>query len=437
MLFSLGCAAEVPPAAAIADQMREPGLGMAAKLERIPVLSTNRPAAAATAQEEVARPAAGQEIILKGMVLNEAHTGDTQKSVFVYAVDGPPEIKAQVAQLLAENYPAKGLDAQAARNLQALWTQRLKYLITGPLAGTLHEQATYGARQVMAVTGAVAEHDGQKWITVSHCEPTSFKYPARMLAPDQPLVTPDQPLVTPDREPLVLKLGGLSLKCLWVPPGSFFMGEPYYQCPHWQEDPPHLVKLTKGFYLAEHPITWEIFHAVMGGSSGADKPAQAPANLSCADMYKFCALLSDQTSRKVRPPTAAEWEYAARVGTSNPTFPEKYKDQDSSATKPMVVKSKTPNPWGFYDMFSAGWESVSDGSATLDRQDTVDPQHIPPDDKGQADPARKHGHFGKGNASYAISELEYIDSQPGPESTYPGPFRFRVVVEARPDSASK
>jgi hypothetical protein len=40
--------------------------------------------------------------------------------------------------------------------------------------------------------------------------------------------------------------------------------------------------------------------------------------------------------------------------------------------------SKAPNAWGFYDMFSSGWERVSDGSAQLDRQDTVDPQHIPP-----------------------------------------------------------
>ena len=43
-------------------------------------------------------------------------------------------------------------------------------------------------------------------------------------------------------------------------------------------------------------------------------------------------------------PTAAEWEYAARVGTSNPTFKEKYKDQDSSNVRPMAVKSKPPMP---------------------------------------------------------------------------------------------
>jgi len=372
---------------------------------------------------------AGKEITLKGMVLNNAHTGEEQKGVFLYVLDGPPEIRAQVEKIVAEYYLEKGLDADAARKLQDLWTQRLKYFIAGPLADELHQQATYNARQVMAVTGVVEEKNGQKWIAVSKHQPAAFKYPVRMLAPDRPFEMPD-------REPLMLPISrGLSLKCIWVPPGRFFMGEPYYQCPHWQEDPPHMVTLTKGFYLAEHPITWEICDAIMDTRRSAEKAAKAPANLGCTDMYRFCAMLSAKTGRQVRIPTAAEWEYAARVGTSNPTFRERYVDQDSSAVKPMVVKSKPPNAWGFYDMFSSGWERVSDGSSLLDRQDTIDPRHIPAEDNGRADPNRKHGHFGKGNAGYAISEIEYISSEPGPEEAYPGIIRFRVVVEAEPKSS--
>ena len=126
-------------------------------------------------------------------------------------------------------------------------------------------------------------------------------------------------------------------------------------------------------------------------------------------------------------PTAAEWDYAARVGTSNPTFAVKFKDQASDATKP--VKSKAPNAWGFYDMVSTGWERVSDGSDSIDRQNMVDPRHIPPEDSGQADRYRKHGHFAKGNAGYAVGEVEYIQSDPCPPNEYPGVVRFRVVVE--------
>jgi hypothetical protein len=82
-------------------------------------------------------------------------------------------------------------------------------------------------------------------------------------------------------------------------------------------------------------------------------------------------------------------------------------------------------------MVSTGWERVSDGTGELDRQDMVDPQHIPPEDSGRADRNVKHGHFAKGNASYAVGEIEYISSEPSPPKTYPGVLRFRVVVEGQ------
>ena len=173
-------------------------------------------------------------------------------------------------------------------------------------------------REAKAVTGVVSEKDGKKWLTASKWEATTFAFPAKMLAPDKPFVMPD-------KEPLVLKISdNLSLKCIWVPAGKFLMGEPYYQCPHWQEDPPHMVTLTRPFYMAEMPISQEIYEAVMGNNPSKLKEPKLPVhNVACVDMYKFCQILSEKTKRKIRIPTAAEWEYAARVGTSNPTFPER------------------------------------------------------------------------------------------------------------------
>ncbi len=375
-----------------------------------------------------ASPPAGNPVTIKGMVLNNVHTGEAQKSVFAYALDGTPEIRAELDRIMAENYPDKGLDGDAARKLQDQFTAKLKYFIAGPHAEELWTKATYGARQPTALTGVVTEKDGKRWITVSKYAETTLRYPAKMLAADKPLVMPD-------KAPLVLKINDhLTLKCIWVPPGKFLMGEPYYQCPHWQEAPPHIVTLTKGFYMAEHPITQEMFEAVVGSNPSLEKKAKAAVNVSCAGMYAFCRILSQASGRKVRVPTGAEWEYAARVGTSNPAFRGKYKEQDSSSPQPVAVKSKPPNAWGFYDMVSSGWERVSDGSGQLDRQDMVDPQHIPPEDQGKADPKGKHGHFGRGNGEYAVSELEYITSELGAEKTYPGVIRFRVVVEAEQET---
>ncbi len=126
-----------------------------------------------------AGPPAGNQVTIKGMVLNNVHTGENQKSVFIYALDGTPEIKAEVDRIMAENYPDKGLDGDAARKLQDLFTAKLKYFIAGPLAEELCTKATYGARQPMAVTGVVTEKDGKRWITVSKYAETTYQYPGQ------------------------------------------------------------------------------------------------------------------------------------------------------------------------------------------------------------------------------------------------------------------
>ena len=376
------------------------------------------------AQAAEAPAAQGAEVTLTCNVLSNVHTGEKEKSLFMLAYAGTPEIKAEFDRIVAEYYPDKGLDAGAAVKIQDQFMTRLKYFVDGPVAEKLWNEARYSVRQAMALTGVLSERDGKKWITASTCVPaTKFSFPAKMLAPDKPFVMPD-------KDPLTLKISdALSLKCVCVPAGKFLMGEPYYQCQHWQEDPPHLVTLTRPYYMAEHPVSQEIYEAVMGNNPSTMKEPKMPVhNVDCSNMYKFCELLSAKTGRKVRVPTAAEWEYAARVGTSNPTFPQKYKEQNSNAdtkyhTAPLPVKSKAPNAWGFYDMHSGWWERVSDGTRVIDRNETVDPVHIPPQDKSEATRGQKHGHMGKGQWTYEISEIEFIDSSAGD-------MRFRIVVEA-------
>jgi formylglycine-generating enzyme required for sulfatase activity len=235
----------------------------------------------------------------------------------------------------------------------------------------------------------------------------------------------------PDKEPVLLKISDkLTLKCVYVPPGKFLMGTPVYMWPYFVEEYPHLVTLTRPYYLAEVPITQEMFEAVMGSNPSVVKDPQLPVqNPLFADINKFCLVLSEKNGKKVRLPTDAEWEHAARVGTSNPGFAEKYKDQNSTGPNgfkaPLTVKSRKPNAWGLYDMASSWWEISADKGMYNIRHDDVDP-HYPP---GVENARSQRSGRGIIKDNWSIGTHEFITEK----ADYAGQ-KFRVLVEAEPPS---
>jgi hypothetical protein len=377
--------------------------------------------------------AAPAEVTLQGsMVCNGACIPDPKAEdhiMVIYAIDGTPEIRAEVAAIITELYPEKGLDADAATKLMDRFTGRLKFYIA-PDSPAMQEpklKANLGRNhycqpaEAMAVTGVVFEKDGRKWITASKIEPARLKYPGPMLAADRPFAMPD-------KQPLVLKVDdALTIKCIAIPPGKFLMGTPVYTWPYFVEEYPHPVTLTKPFYLAEVPVTQEIYEAVMGAGNNPStvKDPQLPVEgPHFADIEIFCQRLSEKTGRKVRLPTDAEWEYAARVGTSNPGFAEKYRDQNSGGPdgfkSPLKVKSKKPNAWGLYDMASCWWEITADKGMYNVRHAEVDP-HYPPAGPDLARIQRSGRGILKDN--WSIGTHEFIT-----EKGYAGQ-KFRVLVE--------
>jgi hypothetical protein len=382
------------------------------------------------ARAEDPSPTPGAAVTLKGsMVCNGACIPDPKDEDHVpvlFAIEGTPEVRAEVERIVKEHYPEKGLDGDAAQKVMDQFSARLKFYIDPDSPALKDARKNTGKNhycqpaQASAVTGVVTEKNGKKWITATRIEPARLRYPDVMLAADKPFVMPDRPSV-------LLKISDkLTLKCVCIPPGKFLMGTPVYMWPYFVEEYPHLVTLTRPFYMAEVPITQEMYEAVMGNNPSTEKDPQLPVqNPPFADVKKFCQLLSERNGKTVRLPTDAEWEYTARVGTSNPGFAEKYKDQNSSGPNgfkaPLTVKSRKPNAWGLYDMASCWWEISADRGMYNVRHSEVDPRYLP----GVESAKSQRSGRGIVKDNWSIGTHEFITEK----ADYAGQ-KFRVIVEA-------
>lgn len=200
-----------------------------------------------------------------------------------------------------------------------------------------------------------------------------------------------------------------------IPGGSVKVGSPTGEAKREDNEGPQHEVEVEPFYMGKHEVTWaeyepflQNYHRLAGLPSEkrppipADKMAQAvtyptpmyeleagpkldkmgrggkyPAVImSQYAARQYCKWLSKKTGRFYRLPTEAEWEHAARAGTTTPYFFggdakgldefawffDNSENEDGDAVY-REVGLKKPNPWGLYDIYGNVAEWCTDQHA--------------------------------------------------------------------------
>jgi formylglycine-generating enzyme required for sulfatase activity len=185
---------------------------------------------------------------------------------------------------------------------------------------------------------------------------------------------------------------------VFIPPNTFTMGSPANeQDRDINEGPQTTVTLSRGFWIGKYEVTQEEFLAVMGTNPSffPGDLSRPVSSVSWQDATNYCWKFTQRelaagripVGSQYRLPTEAEWECAARAGT---TTRFSYGDDPgyTSLTNHAwfflngnltvhAVGQKLPNPWGLYDIEGNAWEWCQDWLGPLPGGAVIDPQGPP------------------------------------------------------------
>lgn len=166
-------------------------------------------------------------------------------------------------------------------------------------------------------------------------------------------------------------VNSLGMEFALIPAGSFMQGASEGDVlAREDEKPRHHTDIRQPFYLGRYEVSQAQWMAVMGFNQSYAKAPEHPVEMvSWNDAQEFIRRLNQREGvDKYRLPTEAEWEYAARAGSTGPySFGDDpsalgdYAWYDGNAGKKHHPPGrKKPNAWGLHDMQGNVWELTQD-----------------------------------------------------------------------------
>jgi formylglycine-generating enzyme required for sulfatase activity len=142
----------------------------------------------------------------------------------------------------------------------------------------------------------------------------------------------------------------------------------------------------QGYWLSDHEVTQAEYLALMGDNPSwfkgdLNRPVE---QVSWFDAVQYCEMLTEReranghitVQQAYRLPTEAEWEHAARAGTTGAWYGELdsiawYGNPSNEPTQ--HVRLKAANAWGLHDMIGNVWEWCSDWYGAYPTERVTDP----------------------------------------------------------------
>ena len=198
-----------------------------------------------------------------------------------------------------------------------------------------------------------------------------------------------------------------STNMLLIKGGKFQMGSPTSEVERERDETRRSVNVSD-FYIAAHEVSQAEYTALIKTNPSDHKGSDLPVeNVTWYDAVRYCNALSakdgltptyaikgedvtwNHTANGYRLPTEAEWEYAARAGTTTPfstggnittaqanyygTYPYNNAPSGEYRGRTVSVGSFKPNPWGLYNVHGNVWEWCWDWYGGYDGKSLGDP----------------------------------------------------------------